>query len=237
MSVYVYAITADTHPGGLGRLTGVGSPPEALRALAGSGLRAVVSRAPEGLRARRRDLVAHQEVVESLMSEGPVLPLRFGAVAEDDQEVLGVLREQVDAYRERLAALDGCAEHLVKASAEEDALLRQILRDSAEARRLNERTKQSPDPEPKIRLGELVAGEIQRRNRSAAAELIDELSPLAREVRENPPNGNDFVSGSFLVEEDRQDDFRAAAAELAERWGEDRALRVHGPLPPYSFVQ
>ncbi|WP_030273743.1 GvpL/GvpF family gas vesicle protein [Streptomyces sp. NRRL B-24484] len=237
MPVYVYAITADTHPARLQRLTGVGSPPEELRALTGSGLRAVVSHAPEGLRARRRDLVAHQEVLERLMSEGPVLPLRFGAVATDDQEVLGILHEQVHAYRERLSALDGCTEYLVKASYDEDALLRQILRDSAEARRLNEETRQSPDPQPKIRLGELVAAGIEARTRSAAVELLDELSPAAREVRENDPAGNDFVSGSFLVEADRQEDFRAAAAELAERWGEDCTVRVHGPLPPYSFVQ
>lgn len=237
MSVYVYAITADSHPARLRKLTGVGSPPEELRTLTGSGLKAVVSHAPEGLRARRRDLAAHQEVLERLMSEGPVLPLRFGAVAADDQEVIGVLDQQVDAYRERLSALDGCAEYLVKASFDEDALLRQILRDSAEARRLNEETRRSPDPAPRIRLGELVADGIQQRNRAAAAELLDELSPLARETRENEPAGNDFVSGSFLVEADRQDGFRAAAAELAGRWGEDCTLRVHGPLPPYSFVQ
>ncbi|MFD0531372.1 hypothetical protein ACFQ1I_40020 [Kitasatospora arboriphila] len=24
---------------------------------------------------------------------------------------------------------------------------------------------------------------------------------------------------------------------MAGRWGEDCTLRVHGPLPPYSFVQ
>ncbi|WP_431683162.1 GvpL/GvpF family gas vesicle protein [Kitasatospora sp. KL5] len=236
MAVYVYAITADTHPAQLQEMTGVGSPPEELRVLAESGLKAVVSEAPEGLRARRRDLMAHQAVLEQLMDEGAVLPLRFGAVASDEQEVLGVLREQVDSYRERLAALDGCAEYLVKAACEEEALLRQILRDSAEARRLNEESRQSSDPAPKMRLGELLAGEIQARNRSAAAAAIEALRPLAREVYENEPAGNDFVSGSFLVEKTRQDDFRSAASELARLWGEDYTFRVHGPLPPYSFV-
>ncbi|MGW2256132.1 GvpL/GvpF family gas vesicle protein [Kitasatospora sp. NPDC001660] len=236
MAIYVYAITADSHPLRLDGITGVGDPPEELSTISGSDLAAVVSAVPEGLRARRRDVLAHQDLLQRLRADGTVLPLRFGTLASDVQEVRDVLKERADSYRERLHSLEGCSEYLLKASCEEDALLWQILSDSEEARQLNDESRRSGDPNVKIRLGELVAGEIRARETSAATHAVDSLRPLAREVHENEAAGNDFVSASFLVEDARGEEFTAAQTRLASKWGEAYQFRLHGPLPPYSFV-
>ncbi|MEU9048432.1 MULTISPECIES: GvpL/GvpF family gas vesicle protein [unclassified Kitasatospora] len=236
MAVYVYAITAGSHPARLDGLTGVGDPPEELATLAESGLTAIVSSVPEGLRARRRDVMAHQNVLHGLMADGAVLPLRFGMAASEPQEIREALKEHADFYRERLQTLTGCAEYLLKATFDEDLMLRQVLQDSAEAQRLNEESRHSGDPNIKIRLGEIVAGELQARTDSAAAQVLEALRPLAHETQENEPHGNDFASISFLVENARHKEFVTAEEELAERWGEGYQFRLHGPLPPYSFV-
>ncbi|MFH8386692.1 GvpL/GvpF family gas vesicle protein [Kitasatospora sp. NPDC018058] len=237
MAVYIYAITADVHPVRLDGVTGVGDPPEELATLTEAGLSAIVSSVPEGLRARRRDVMAHQNVLQRLMADGAVLPLRFGMVASEPQEIREALKGHADFYRERLRTLTGCAEYLLKATFDEDFVLRQILQDSAEAQRLNEESRRhSGDPNIKIRLGELVAGELRARNEAAAAEVLEALRPLAREIEENEPRGNDFASISFLVEDARHEDFVTAESELSERWGKGYQFRLHGPLPPYSFV-
>lgn len=236
MAVYVYAIIAAQHPARTDDLTGVGDPPEELSTIGDSDLTAIVSSAPEGLRARRRDVMAHQNVLERLMADGPVLPLRFGTVASEPQEVQEILEERGDFYRERLQALTGCAEYLLKASFDEDFMIRQVLRESAEAQRLNEESRRTGDPNVKVRLGEIIVKELQARGESAAAEVREAMRPLAREIHENDLHGDDFVSVSFLVEESRRKEFLAAEAELAEQWGEGYDFRLHGPLPPYSFV-
>jgi len=64
MSTYVYAIVRAKHPFGSDPLLGVGEPAAPIRVLAEGDLAAVVSDAPEGLRAKRRDLLAHQNVIE-----------------------------------------------------------------------------------------------------------------------------------------------------------------------------
>ncbi|MEU0274665.1 GvpL/GvpF family gas vesicle protein [Streptomyces sp. NPDC006307] len=237
MSVYVYAVMAATHPLRLDGMAGVGDPPRPLRVVKGSSVAAVVSDAPDGLRAKRRDVLAHETVLEELMSQATVLPLRFGALAPDDESVRDTLEERADAYQERLAALDGCAEFHLKVSCDEDVLLREVLRQSDDARRMNDEIRAGRGgQELKLALGELVAREVEARHASFGSGIVEALRPLARETRVSEAAGDDFLGASFLVERPRQQEFAAREAQLAEEYGEDFDFRIHGPLPPYSFV-
>jgi hypothetical protein len=237
MAVYVYAITPATHPLGLDGVTGVGEPAEELRVVTEGDLAAVVSDAPDGLRAKRRDVLAHQTVLQELLGQAGVLPLRFGALAPDDEAVRAALKERADNYRDRLVALEGCAEFHLKASCDEDVLLREVLRESEDARRMNEEIRSGRGGQDlKISLGELVATEVTARREALASGVVEALRPLAREIRESEAAGDDFVSTSFLVERARQNAFLEREADLVEEYGDDFDFRLHGPLPPYSFV-
>ncbi|TJZ58683.1 GvpL/GvpF family gas vesicle protein [Streptomyces piniterrae] len=237
MAVYVYSIVATDHPQRLDDLDGVGDPPSTLRTVAAEQLTAVVSDAPEELRPKRRDLGAHQAVQERLMTDGTVLPMQFGFTAPDDDAVRAVLEERTQEFIERLRALKDCAEYHLKAAMDEDALLRQILLDSEEARRLNEQIKSGGNPpDLPLALGELVANEVQARQNQLAVETLDALDGFARDRRVSEPSGNDFLSVSFLVPRDGEDGFRTAEKHLADELGSDFDLRLRGPLPAYSFV-
>lgn len=141
MPTYIYAITAADHPLRLDGLSGVGEPAADLRTVKTRDLGAVVSDTPADLRAKRRDLVAHQSVLERLMADGAALPMRFGLVGPDDEQVRAALDQGKDSYTARLAELDGRLEYNLKVSREEESLLREILTQSAEARRLSEYTR------------------------------------------------------------------------------------------------
>lgn len=237
MAVYVYSITAATHPHRLKGLPGVGDPPSTLRIVRDGGLAAVVSDAPEGLRPKRRDLGAHQAVQERLMADGTVLPLQFGLTAPDDDAVRAVLADRATEYAERLRALEGCAEYHLKAAQDEDVLLRQILRESDEARRLNEEIRSGPHrPDLPVVLGELVAREVQARQESLAAGVVAALRAHVEDERSSPPTGDDFLNISFLVRRENEERFLAAEGDLAKEFGDDFDFRLRGPLPAYSFV-
>lgn len=237
MSVYVYSIVASTHPKNLDDLHGVGDPPSTLRTVGTKELFAVVSDAPEELRPKRRDLSAHQAVQERLMADGTVLPLQFGFTTTDDEAVRTVLKERVEEYTERLGVLEGCAEYHLKAAQEEEAMLRQILQESDEARALNEQIRSGTGgPDLPLALGEMVSQEVQARQDRLAAQVLDGLRGFAREDRTSQPTGNDFLSVSFLVERDNEKSFLGAEQDLAKELGEDFDLRLLGPLPAYSFV-
>ncbi|MEU6242250.1 GvpL/GvpF family gas vesicle protein [Streptomyces sp. NPDC047024] len=237
MAVYIYSVTGKQHPLRLDGLRGVGEDPSGLRAVSAGALCAVVSDAPDNLRPKRRDIGAHQEVQERLMADGTVLPLRFGLVAEDDDAVRAALEERADEYTERLRALEGCSEYHLKATQDEDSLLRLILEESSAARELNDAIRAgTADVGAPVRLGELVAREVQARQEALAIGVVEALRPFARDVDSTQPTGEDFLSVSFLVPEDQEEAFLTTELSVAHQLGDDLDLRLHGPLPPYSFV-
>ncbi|MFE9019002.1 GvpL/GvpF family gas vesicle protein [Streptomyces sp. NPDC007808] len=237
MSVYVYAITKDSHPLDLGGTKGVGDPPGEVRVVRGDSLCAVVSEAPDDLSVTRRDLSAHQEVQARLWTDGTVLPLSFGFVAADDSAVRGVLEEQAQAFTQRLDELAGRAEFNVKGVVDEDWVLRAVVEENAQIRELNQRTREGGGTyEDRLALGQMVAQEVQARQDAIAAEVVAALRPLAVAEKVAEPSKQYVVNASFLVEEDRAEEFDRAGQDLAERYGEGVEVRMRGPLPPYSFV-
>ncbi|WP_455359717.1 GvpL/GvpF family gas vesicle protein [Streptomyces sp. SYSU K21746] len=237
MTLYVYSIISAEHPQRLDDLEGVGDPPSVVRVVTNGAVCAVVSDAPEELRPKRRDLSAHQAVQERLLADGSVLPFRFGMTAPDDDAVRAALDDRTEQYAERLSELEGCAEYRLNAAQDEDALLRQILAESDEARRLNDEIRSGRGtPDLKFALGELVAREVQLRQDALAVEVLGILRPFARDERLSEASGNDFLKVSFLVDRDNEEGFTAAHKSLVGELGEDFDFRLHGPLPAYSFV-
>ncbi|MFF8309012.1 GvpL/GvpF family gas vesicle protein [Streptomyces lydicus] len=237
MGTYVYAITEAGHPLNLDGVHGIGDPAAELRTVRTKDLSAVVSDAPPNLRAKRRDLVAHQGVQDRLMADGAVLPMRFGLVGQDDDQVAAVLEEQRDAYTERLKELGGRLEYNLKVARDEDDLLREIMSDSDEIRRLNERTRQNPGAhQDRMALGERVAREVKARQESTGSELLARLAPEAERTAVAEPTKTHFLNVSFLVTRERAAALSQAVHEEAARRGDAYTFSLHGPLPPYSFV-
>ncbi|MGW8065470.1 GvpL/GvpF family gas vesicle protein [Streptomyces ziwulingensis] len=238
MSTYVYGITAGSHPALPEGLNGVGEPPRPVRILTEGELAAVVSDAPEGLRPKRRELLAHQNVLSEVGAEGCVLPMRFGSVAPDDAAVTGVLAERAEHYRERLGALDGRVEYNIKANHVEEAVLHHVMAENPEIRALAESNRQSGGGsyESKIQLGEMVAAAVKGKESEDATTLERMLEQAADAVSVGPESTGWLANVSFLVNRDAAEEF-LAAVERARQEMPHLEVRVHGPLPPYSFVE
>ncbi|GGV77403.1 GvpL/GvpF family gas vesicle protein [Streptomyces thermoviolaceus] len=238
MSTYVYGIMAASHPAPPEGMTGVGNPSRPVRVLRADDLAAVVSDAPEGLRPKRRDLLAHQNVLSEIGAAGCVLPLRFGSVAPDDDTVVGVLTERAAHYRERLGALDGMVEYNVKAHHVEDAVLHRVMAENSDVRALALAQRQAGGAgyEAKIRLGEMVAAAVKAHEAEDAKLVVSALEGGAAAVSTGPESTGWLANVSFLVPRDEAARF-LESVEQARKDLPHLELRVNGPLPPYSFVE
>lgn len=232
--MYVYAIVpaGAALPSGT---AGVGSPPAPLRLVRDGKVTAVVSDAPAQLRARRRDLLAHQDILLRLSDDGPVLPMRFGAVAPDEESVRAQLAGAQADHLATLEHLDGAVELNLKAFPAQDSLA-SVVAEEKSVRRLREAVRRRPDYEANVRLGEAVASALSRRAADAGRKLLHRLTPKARAVAAGPEVHGCALNVSFLVDRSESDVFRATVRRFADAHREHVELRVAGPLPCYSFV-
>ncbi|MFF9780666.1 GvpL/GvpF family gas vesicle protein [Streptomyces nigrescens] len=233
--IYVYGIVRTDRPLP-SHVGGVGDPPGVVEKIVEGRVAAVVSQAPPQLRARRRDLLAHQELLLALSEGGPVLPMRFGMVAPDET----VIRRQLaDAEERHLAALESLAGRVeinVKAMPANDSLAA-LVKGDATIRGLREEVRRRPSYEANMRLGEAVATTLSRRAAEAGQEIVRELKPWAHAVCPGPEVSGCQVNVSFLVGRSDSAEFAAEAERLAQDRSERVELRVAGPLPCYSFLE
>ncbi|SDK43773.1 GvpL/GvpF family gas vesicle protein [Streptomyces indicus] len=238
MSTYVYGIADADHTGLPEGMEGVGSPATTVRVVTGAGLAAVVGDAPEGLRPKRRDLLAHQNVLAEAGAAGTVLPMRFGSVAEDDAAVVAALEEHAEHYKERLSALQDRVEYNVKAQHDEEGVLRTVMADHDDLRELAARNRAAGggSHEDKLRLGEAVARCVQQRESEDAEVVRAALAPHADAVNPGPESSGWIANLSFLVDRKTSEQLLQAVEELRQQLPHV-VLTVNGPLPPYSFVE
>lgn len=232
--LYVYAIVPVDTPLPEGA-TGVGSPPAALRTHAAGPLAAVVSAACTQLRPRRRDLLAHQNLLMELAKAGPVLPMRFGTLAPSRAALTSQLAAAESSHLAALERLTGHVEINVKAMPAHDALASLVAGDPT-VRRLRDEARRRPGYEANVRLGEAVATALSRRAAAAGRKAVRELASMARETAGGPDVQGCALNVSFLVDQADEERFRSAAERFAAAHLEHVDLRLAGPLPCYSFV-
>ncbi|MET9496515.1 GvpL/GvpF family gas vesicle protein [Streptomyces sp. NPDC006552] len=237
-STYIYGIASAGHPSLPDGAGGIGEPPRTVRLVKEGGLTAVVSDAPDDLRPKRRDLLAHQNILAEAGTGGAVLPMRFGSLAPDDDAVAMVLAERAGHYHERLRALDGKVEYNVKAQHNEEAVLHRVMAENAEIRTVTEANRRAGggSHEEKLRLGELVVAAVQAREAQDAVTLRQLLEPAADAVSNGPQSAGWLANVSFLVDRKAAEHF-LTAVETARSEHAHVELKVNGPLPPYSFVE
>jgi hypothetical protein len=236
-SVYVYGVT---WVDGAGARHGAGVSGADVELLEHGELAAVVSLVATGpIRARRRDLLRHMDVLQDVFASSTVLPLPFGSTFGDTDAVVdGLLGERYEELVALLQRFDGLGELRVRAVYREDEVLADIVRSDARIARLRAATRDAAPRDPRLlQLGEAVAKALAARRERDLAELSSSLRRLALDVVVEAPYADlELMRASFLVERQRIRDFDALMNDLARDRRERVGFTYTGPLPPHSFV-
>jgi hypothetical protein len=190
--------------------------PPALSAVTRDGLAFVCAPAREQKLSPER-LWEHEAVIESLMADRDLVPVRYGSRVEDEGAAARALEER---HRELARALDG-----VRGAIE---LSVRVLGDRADA-------------SPKVEEAASGAEYLRAKVRSAVAEarishaVHEPLERLARAAMQRPcTSPGELLRGAYLVERAGVDDFVRQVSDLQAQHPELRLLCT-GPWPPYSF--
>jgi hypothetical protein len=237
-AVYVYGVMPADELGGIA-VTGVEDAE--IRPVQHGGLAALTSAIRGEALQAANEVRAHWRVLEEATTTATVLPTRFGTVMESEEAVRErLLAPNAERLEELLRAVAGRVQLNVKGDYDEPSLMREIVSSSPGIAALRDRLSGLPDEAgyyERIRLGELVAAEVQRRREADTQLAIDALGPLAVEAKEEEPSRQEAAFNlAFLVERDRRDQFTEGVNGLVAKLGDRVEIRYVGPLPPYSFA-
>lgn len=181
------------------------------------------------LRARRRDLLHHTDVVQRVFEHGTVIPLRFGTVLDDPRAEL--LEPRHDELARLLRDLNGLAEVTLRASYREEDVLRAVLVEEPGLARLRATA-------PPIRLGQAVAEALSERRAADADAIVRTLRTQARDVAVDELRTElEVFRGAFLVARRDLRAMDAAVDGLARAHAATTSFKYTGPLPPHHFVR
>jgi hypothetical protein len=231
MTLHLYAVVDADHPlpegGGLR-----GRP---LHTVCSADLAAVVSPLDETEATTDEDAIAHLDVLTALVSDGPVVAMRFGTTAPDDDAVRAeVLEPSQRFFEENLRARADVVEVLVSMFFDENAALGTVLRPGDRRRSSDE----GDSVAERIALGERVAARLADRVRLWGERLLTPVTDHAEDVVVLDAPEYTAVRYALLV---HRDEMTAVDAEMrvmplaAEQGAVPCEIEYVGPLPPLDF--
>lgn len=209
------------------------------------GLAAVVSDTPvKQYESTRKNMLAHEIVLETVMKQFVLLPVRFGTIADSDSatdDIHRLLTRRTDEFQKLLDDMEGKAELGVKAFWRDDkAVFEEIVAENISIKRLRDSLVGKPPAAThfdRMRLGEMVKEALERKKAREAATILLPLRTVARTLQENAVLVDRMiVNAAFLIRKDRMPEFDQAVNVLGEQLGDRTAIKYVGPVPPYNFV-
>jgi hypothetical protein len=189
----------------------------------------------------RKDLLAHEAVLNAIAQETAVLPMRFGAVVKDDDAVAEeLLAAHQDYFVRALDQLEGHTEFRLRGDYNQDVILRRIVESDPQIQRLREAiagVDEDASYYDRIKLGEAISHAMDRIRADDAQACVDALAShvVTHEVKE-VGGENGAVHVAFLVHADHRADFEDAVDELGEEWAGRVELRLIGPTAAFDFL-
>ena len=223
----------------------IGSEDGRVYTMCHTGLAVVVSDSPvKQYESTRQNMMAHERVLETVLRETTLLPVRFGTVTDSTsppQSIRKLLASRFAEFKKLLSEIEGKVELGLRVFwRDEKAIFEEIVAENTDIRRLRDSLSGKSAAAThfdRIHLGEMVQAALNRKRVSEATMILQPLHRLAHDVRENEVLGNRMiVNAAFLVDSRREPEFDQEVSKLDERLRERTVFKYIGSAPPYNFV-
>ena len=237
--IYIYCIIKSNQSQSFGPL-GIGERGDELYTVCFKDIAAVVSNSPiKKYPVARDNLIPHERAIEEVMKAYTVLPVRFCTITEDEEKVKKILEREYDEFLDLLKNMEGKKELGLKAIFKED-IYNHILEKHKEIKTLKEKLKDLPSDKihfERMEIGRMVETALEKEKESHEEDILNNLSPLALEVKTNNTYGERMIiNAAFLVEKDKELEFDQKVQELDAKYGDVVKFKYVGTLPPFNFV-
>ena len=183
-----------------------------------------------------RYLTEHQSVIEGFMKASTVIPVKFGTIARDEEEIMEILDTGYSGFKNAIEAMDGKTQVEVLALWNNlDEVIKEIGK-KKDIRSFKEAAALRPSKEYAIELGRMVKRALDEETGRIRDEILDDLKGYVPGIRTHDLMDDRMIMNmAFLIERNNIHKLYEEIDSMNERYGGDVNFRIIGPLPPYSF--
>jgi len=238
---YIYGIIDTNGVRNFGAI-GIGGRGDIVSNISYQDISAVISNYPmEKYELSKENLLAHEEVVERVMSDYTVLPMRAFTIAANAEEVRDFLRKHYRELTGLLKDMDNKVELGLTAYWKDmTPIFQEIVNENRKIRKLREKIAGIADRQgfkEKINLGEMVASALKYKKEIEGEEILRSFKKSAIDFRTSDVRGDEMIiNAAFLIDRGWENEFDSKLSELNSKYAQRIRFKYVVPMPPYNFV-
>ena len=236
---YLYAIVSN---GDSLELEVSGIAGEAVRFLSFGGIAAAVSPYPlKKIRPERKNLMAHNNVLKALLEVTTVLPMTFGTIIDNTEQIYKILDLNKDALGKQLSEIEGCVEMGLQVNWDVPNIFEYFIDIHPELKRARDQLmppSQEPSRHAKIELGQLFDQTVNRDRRQHAETIEGVLQSVCSDIKrlEPPRDLKEVVRFALLVKRDKVDELENELVKAANLFDNSYSFDYNGPWALFNFA-
>jgi hypothetical protein len=192
------------------------------------------------------NLLSHERVIEEVMKEFEgVLPVRFGTIAQNSDEIRNLLDRRYREFKSALIDMDKKVELGVKAVWKNMKIIfKEIAKENREIQKLKEKVQNDSrknddkdNAQVKMEVSKAIQKALENKKEREAEKFVDVLRKVSVDYEISRTAGDEmFMNAAFLVDKGREKEFDNIMDDLSKEY-EDRIKFIYtGPLPVFNFV-
>lgn len=183
----------------------------------------------------RERVFSHERVVEEIMKQTAVIPMKFCTIFTGIERVFELLKNRYEFFLDLLEAYSGKCEWGIKVYRNNQNVgtrpsssgMEYLKNKKAEYDRLEADEK---------RINAFLENILKRIKAAAQDTRINRLTPEELLNYEGKPTKEQVLNISILIEKDETEKLKKVIDEIADEYRETLMLEAAGPLPVYSFI-
>jgi hypothetical protein len=239
--IYIYCIIEGNEGRTFGPI-GIGQRGDIVSTVGFNDISAVISSSPmTKYVVNRENMTAHEKVIEEVMKDDTVLPVRFCTIAASAEEVRNLLRRRHSEFKGLLRDMDNKVEMGLKAIWKNvSEVFHEIAEGNKDVRKLKKKVQNKSggsNLNQKISLGKAVKTALDAKKTTEGEQIVNTFKRAAIDLRTNDLFGDSmFLNAAFLIDRTREKEFDYLVEGLAKKYDDRVTFKYVGPVPPFNFV-
>ena len=186
-----------------------------------------------------KGLAIHQFIVEKVMAQCTILPIKFGTMLETEEDVMVFLTNGYTLLRSELDRIEGKMELDVVANWQLSKAIQELSRHNSQIQEQQQnlaRQGNKVSVEDKIKLGRSIERALNAEKAEYHQTMLQALKPGMEDVCLHDLVNDEMIFNAAFLLEKRNEEYFYTNIDTLDRTLEGNVnFRVVGPLPPYSF--